>query len=52
MNEFSRDIKAGIDAKIPLNYFIDDDPKAGVDVKWRGHGICYFQTGLTTASTK
>jgi len=45
-NEYFRDIKAGVDAKIPLNYFSNDDPKAGVDVKWRGHGHLLFSNWI------
>lgn len=35
--EYKRDLKLGLDIKIPDNYYINDDPAKGIEVRWRGH---------------
>lgn len=44
--EYFRDVNSGVDTKIPVNYFTDDDPEKGVDVKWRGHGNLLFSNWI------
>jgi len=44
--EYFRDVNNGIDTQIPKNYFIDDDPKNDIDVKWRGHGHLLFSNWI------
>lgn len=43
LKEYERDIKKGIEIKLPKNYFPDDDPKKRPEVKWKSHGfLLYF----------
>lgn len=35
--EYVRDIAKGLDIKVPVNYFPDDDPSAEPIVRWRAH---------------
>lgn len=35
--EYDRDINKGLDIKVPVNYFPDDDPSKDPVVKWRAH---------------
>lgn len=35
--EYDRDIGKGLDIKVPVNYFPDDDPKKEPVVRWRAH---------------
>ncbi len=44
--EYERDVKKGLDIKMPENYFTDNDPKKPVVVKWRGHGNLLFYNWL------
>ncbi len=36
-NEYDRDVKAGLEINIPMNYYPDDDPSKEPLVKWRAH---------------
>ncbi len=36
-NEYDRDVKAGLEINIPMNYYPDDDPTKEPVVKWRAH---------------
>ncbi|MDR0569836.1 MAG: homoserine O-succinyltransferase [Clostridiales Family XIII bacterium] len=44
--EYERDVRNGLPIKPPCNYFIDDDPKKKVLVKWSGHGNLLFANWL------
>jgi len=44
--EYFRDVNNGIDPEVPINYFTNNDPKQGVDVKWRGHGNLLFSNWI------
>jgi len=45
-NEYLRDSKKGENIQIPKNYFIDDDPKKEIRIKWRGHSNLLFSNWL------
>jgi homoserine O-succinyltransferase len=45
-NEYLRDLEKGENIKIPKNYFIDNDPKKGISIKWRGHSNLLFSNWL------
>lgn len=45
-NEYMRDIEAGIEPKVPVNYYINDDPQQGFSVSWRSHGYLLFANWL------
>lgn len=40
--EYKRDLAAGIEPTAPVNYYYNDDPQAGVCVRWRSHGCLLF----------
>jgi homoserine O-succinyltransferase len=44
--EYERDIKKGIDIKLPKNYFPNNDPKKQPLVTWRGHANLLFANWL------
>ena len=44
--EYERDLKKGLDIKVPFNYFVDDDPQKGIMVRWRGHANLFFANWL------
>lgn len=44
--EYFRDLDAGIDIKIPKNYFADDNPKNKPVVTWRAHANLLFSNWL------
>ncbi len=44
--EYDRDLKSGLDIKVPKNYFPDDDPGKIPQVKWRSHGNLLFSNWL------
>ena len=44
--EYFRDVKKGLDIKIPYNYFPDDDPSKAPVMKWRSTGILLFTNWL------
>jgi homoserine O-succinyltransferase len=44
--EYERDLIKGLAIKPPVNYFIDDDPKKKVVVRWSGHGNLFFANWL------
>lgn len=45
--EYRRDIKnPDIEAEIPKNYYIDDDPEQEIQVKWRSHAYLLFANWL------
>jgi homoserine O-succinyltransferase len=44
--EYDRDSAAGLDIKVPANYYLDDDPDKKPVVKWRGHANLMFSNWL------
>lgn len=44
--EYERDVKKGLNPKVPVNYFKDDDPRKRVIVRWSGHGNLFFANWL------
>ncbi len=45
-NEYIRDMKAGINPKIPVNYYRNDDPSIPPKATWRSHGFLLFTNWL------
>ncbi|MBK4765261.1 MAG: homoserine O-succinyltransferase [Pantoea sp. Brub] len=45
-NEYYRDYKAGLNPKIPFNYFPQDDPSLLPKITWRSHGNLLFLNWL------
>lgn len=45
-NEYFRDINKGMNAKIPANYFPNDDTSATPDLTWRSHAILLYTNWL------
>ncbi|MQL50308.1 homoserine O-succinyltransferase [Photorhabdus khanii] len=44
--EYLRDLAAGLDPKIPINYFPDDNPERKPLASWRSHGHLLFSNWL------
>ena len=44
--EFQRDIDRGIDPKVPVNYFPDDDPRYDPILSWRSYSMLVFTNWL------
>ena len=44
--EYMRDKAAGLEPKVPVNYFPDDDPTKEPVVKWRGHANLIYSNWL------
>ena len=44
--EYFRDVNKGLDIKVPINYFPDDNPKNTPVVKWRSHANLLFSNWL------
>ena len=44
--EYWRDVHKGGAVRIPMNYYVDDDPDKGFKVSWRGHGHLLFSNWL------
>ncbi|MDP4143006.1 MAG: homoserine O-succinyltransferase, partial [Bacillota bacterium] len=45
-SEYDRDVNAGLQIKVPRNYFPGDDPTKEPIVKWRGHANLLFSNWL------
>ena len=45
-DEYERDLAKGLDIEVPNNYFIDNDPKKDVIVKWRSAANLFFSNWL------
>ena len=45
-NEYVRDIKKGLDIKVPINYYLKDDPKNKIIFRWRAHANLLFANWL------
>ncbi|MBF7096390.1 homoserine O-acetyltransferase MetA [Alkalibacter mobilis] len=41
-SEYDRDISQGLNIKVPVNYYPDDDPGRDPVVRWRGHANLLF----------
>ena len=44
--EYFRDVNKGLDIKIPVNYFPDDDPTKKPVLKWRAHSNLIYSNWL------
>ena len=44
--EYQRDLAAGLEIDMPINYYINDDPKAGVQMRWRSYAHQFFANWL------
>ena len=44
--EYSRDLKRGLNINVPKNYFRDDDPKKEILFRWRSHASLLFSNWL------
>lgn len=44
--EYERDVKKGLDIKVPENYFPDNDPTKNPKVRWRSHANLLFTNWL------
>ena len=45
--EYQRDLAKGLDIEKPLDYFINDDPSAGVNYCWHGAGVKFYYNWIT-----
>ena len=45
-NEYNRDVAAGLDPAVPVNYFPDDDPTKEPLVTWRSHANLLYSNWL------
>ena len=44
--EYFRDVKKGMDIKVPANYFKDDNPENEILFRWRAHANLLFTNWL------
>jgi len=44
--EYKRDLAAGLDIEMPVNYYINDDPNAGIQMRWRTYAHQFFANWL------
>jgi len=44
--EYTRDIDAGIDIDVPLNYYLDNDPSKGPQIRWRSYAHQFYANWL------
>lgn len=45
-NEYIRDLKKGINPDVPANYYLNDDYRNPIQVKWRSHAYLLFSNWL------
>ena len=45
-NEYDRDMSKGLSIKVPENYFLNNDPKNDIIVKWRAHANLFYSNWL------
>lgn len=45
-NEYERDLSKGLPIKVPENYFLNNDPKSDIIVKWRAHANLFYSNWL------
>ncbi len=46
LQEYERDVKAGLPIAVPKNYFIDDDPQKPIDNRWRASANLLFSNWI------
>ena len=46
IEKYIRDVKAGLNPKIPVNYFTNDDPSTTPHSTWQSHGFLLFSNWL------
>lgn len=44
--EYVRDLDKGLDIKMPINYYVEDDINKGIEANWRAHGNLFFSNWL------
>jgi homoserine O-succinyltransferase len=44
--EYRRDLAAGLNIDMPVNYYINDDPEAGIQMRWRTYAHQFFANWL------
>ena len=44
--EYERDLAKGLSPAVPENYFVEDDPAKGVQMRWRSHANLFFSNWL------
>ncbi len=44
--EYERDLSRGLPIKVPANYFKNDDPGQGIQIRWTGHANLFFANWL------
>jgi homoserine O-succinyltransferase len=44
--EYDRDMNKGLDTNVPKNYFVNDNPKNDVVMRWRSHSQLLFSNWL------
>ena len=45
-DEYVRDVKKGINPKIPINYFPEDDPEQKPLLEWRSHSQLLYSNWI------
>ncbi|MBP5154188.1 MAG: homoserine O-succinyltransferase [Lachnospiraceae bacterium] len=45
-NEYTRDVKKGLEPAIPRRYYEDDDPEKGIHFQWKAHAYLLFSNWL------
>lgn len=45
-DEYLRDVEAGLETQVPINYFKGNDPSASPVMSWRAHGSLLFSNWL------
>lgn len=45
-NEYYRDLGKGLDIAVPVNYFKNDIPEQGVEMRWRAHSNLLFSNWI------
>ncbi len=45
-NEYDRDVSKGLTIKVPENYFVNDNSKNDIIVKWRAHANLFYSNWL------
>jgi homoserine O-succinyltransferase len=44
--EYERDMGKGLPIDVPANYFKNDDPEQGIEIRWKGHANLFFANWL------
>ena len=45
-NEYTRDVNKGLPIDLPVNYYTDNNPQKGFEVRWRAHAHLLFKNWL------